>query len=397
MKLFASLFLPAWLFAVPLQTLIEHAKNNHTSLKSIEQKVSAIDNEYLISKNFTDPTLSLTVSDIQFQDISNRSIERMQYTALNFSQKIPYYGKRDALGKKIKAKKEKVSLSIDAMKVKIIREIKITAYSIWQKEQELNITDEYITLTRKNIELYSAFTTTDSKSHMSIMSAEMTLSELKIKQSKLRSSLKGLYKIISYLSEMEVKTVEMDMQLFEPQPLHYYTKIKTQNIEYKIKEAALKVATFDTKIKELESFVDPIIKVGYFKREAFKDYVNIGVAFKIPLYTTQELQVERSRKLALSYESEIVDIDNYLLAKISKIHAQLEDAYEVHKIIMNQSMPQIEHMFELSSSSIKSGDELFLYIDLLEKKLSLDEKNIIIVATYHKNQAILDALIGEMK
>ena len=60
-------------------------------------------------------------------------------------------------------------------------------------------------------------------------------------------------------------------------------------------------------------------------------------------------------------------------------------------------MPQIEHMFELSSSSIKSGDELFIYIELLEKKLALDEKSINIVAAFHKNLATLDALIGEMK
>ena len=397
MRLLVSLLLPVWLLGVPLESLIEHAKNNHTSLKSIEQRVSAIDNDYEVSRNFADPIVSLTMSDIQLDDISNRSIEPMQYTAINLTQKIPYFGKRDALGNKIKAKKEKVTLGIDAMKVKIVREIKITAYSIWEKEQELKITDEYIKLTKQNIELYSAFTSTDSKSHMSIMSAQMSLSELRIKQSRLNSSIKGLYKKIAYLSEMEVSSVEMDMKVYKPHPLELYTKVQSRNITYKIKEATLNESNLDTKVKELESYIDPVVKVGYFKRESFQDYINIGVAFKVPLYGTQDSMTQKSRKLSLAAQSEIHDLDNLLVAKISAVHAKLEDSYTVHKIIMHESMPQIEHMFELSSSSIKSGDELFIYIDLLEKKLSLDEKNIIVVASYHKNQAILDSLIGEMK
>lgn len=397
MRLLTFLFLPVWLLAVPLQTLIENAKSNHTSLKAIEQRVSAIDNEYAASKNFADPLVSLNISDIQLDDISNRSIEPMQFTAVTFSQKIPYFGKRDALGNKIKAKKNKVSLSIAQMKVKIVREIKITAYSIWEKEQELKITDEYIQLTQQNIELYSAFTSSDSSSHMSIMSAEMSLSELRIKQSRLNSKLKGLYKKISYLSEMQVSSVEMDMKLFKPQPLEVYTKITPRNVTYKIKQATLKVADLDTKVKELDSYIDPILSVGYYKRESFEDYVNVGVAFKIPLYGTQDEKTQMSRKLSLAAKNDIADYNNYLLSQIAATHAKLEDAYAVHKIIMHESMPQIEHMFELSSASIKSGDELFLYINLLEKKLSLDEKNIVVVATYHKNQAVLDALIGEMK
>lgn len=397
MKILLTLLLPVWLFAIPLSILIEHAKNNHTSLKSLEQRLSAIDNEYEISRNFQDPMVSLTVNDIQLDNITNRSIEPMQYTAINVSQKIPYFGKRDAFGNKILAKKEKVRLTIDAMKVNLTQKIKIAAYSIWEREEELKVTNQYISLTQQNIELYSAFSSSDTKSHMSIMSAEMSLSELKIKKSRLQSSLKGLYKRISYLCAMEVTSVAINMQISKPHPLKVYKENITNNISYKIKEASFHLATADTKVKELDTYIDPIIKVGYFQRDAYKDYINLGVSFKIPLYGTQDSHTQKSRKLALASENEKIDFNNLLLAKIVKVHAQLEDSYAVHKIIMHESMPQIEHMFELSSSSIKNGEELFLYIDLLQKKLSLDEKNITVIAMYHKKQAILDSLIGAMQ
>lgn len=397
MKVLLTLFLPVLLLAIPLDILIEHTKNNHTSLKSLEQRLSAIDNEYEISRNFQDPMVSLTVNDIQLNNITDRSIEPMQYTAINVSQKIPYFGKRDAFGNKILAKKEKVRLSIDAMKVKLTQEIKMAAYSIWEKEEELKIIRQYIDLTQQNIELYSAFSSSDSKSHMSIMSAEMSLSELKIKKSRLQSSLKGVYKKISYLAAMDVTSIDVNMKITKPHPLEIYQDNLRNNISYKIKEASVHIATSDTKIKELSAYIDPTIKIGYFQRNAHQDYINLGVSFKIPLYGTQDSHTQKSRKLALASENEKTDLNNILVAEIVKVHAQLEDSYKIHTIIMYESMPQIQHMFELSSSSIKSGDELFLYISLLEKKLSLDEKNITVVARYHKTQAILDSLIGAMQ
>ncbi|WP_455757149.1 TolC family protein [Sulfurimonas sp.] len=397
MKLYILLLLPMWLFSESLDVLIENAKNSHNSLKTIEQRVSAIDDEYQVSRNFADPSISLSMSDIQFDDPTKRDLEPMQFTSINFKQKIPYFGKRDAVSKKIDAKKQKISLTLDETKVKLVKAIKISAYSIWQIEQELKIINEYINLTKQNIELYSAYGSNDTSSHMSIMSAEMTLSELRIKESRLKSSLVGLYERLSYLSAMEVKSVELDMDVNTPKDVSFYTSTKGANLTYKIKETTLSEANEDIKVKELDSYIDPVVQVGYYHRDAFKDYANIGIAFSLPIYGTQDSKAEISRKLALAFKSEVVDADNSIKAQIIQTHAKLLSAYKIYDIIQNQSMPQIEHMFELSSSSIKNGDELFLYINLLEKKLTLDEKSIGIVAVYYKTEATLDALIGEMK
>lgn len=397
MKLLFSLTLSVLLFAVPLETLIENAKNNHISLKTIEQRVSAIDNDIDISQNFADPLISLSVSDIQFNDVTDRTREPMQATSITLQQKIPYFGKRDALGKKITAKKRVLELSIDEMRVKLVKAIKITAYSIWQIEEELQIIDEYFTLTKQNIELSSGYASSDSSSHMSIMSAEMTLSELRIKQSKLDSLRKGLYKKLSYLSAMEVTKLDIQLEIEQHEHISSYTAKKTKNASYKIKEASLKLSEEDIKVQELNKYSDPVISAGYFAREKFNDYANIGVTFSLPLYGTQDLQIQKAKKIALSSKSEIVDFDNLLDSQIAELHSQIEDAYRVYDIIHNQSMPQIEHMFELSSSSIKNGEELFIYINLLERKLALDEKSIAVVASYNKYLAELDSLVGAMQ
>ncbi|WP_373001608.1 TolC family protein [Sulfurimonas sp.] len=394
MKALALLLLPLLLSATSLSTLIESAKVNHTSLEVIQKRLSAIDNEYEVSRNFADPELSLSISDIQLNDPTNRSIEPMQYTALNVKQKIPYFGKRDAQSKKVDAKKQKVGFTLEEAKVKLVKSIKLTAYSIWQIEEQLKITDDYIKLTRQNIELYTAYSTSDTKAHMGIMSAELSLSQLKIKRSRLQSLLIGLYKKVSYLSAMDVKSIELSMEMRQPDELAYYLDATNESSAYKIKEALVKEADADIKVKELAKNVDPFVQVGYFYRESFEDYMNVNVGFALPIYGTQDSKEEASRKLSLATKSDVVDFKNSLDSKIIEYYAALQDSYRVYTIIEKESLPRIEHMFDLTNSSIKSGSDLFIYIELLAKKLKLDEQSIGAVASYYKATASLDALIG---
>lgn len=396
MKLYLLVLLPLWLGATQLSTLIENAKDTHLSLNVIEQKLSALEYEYDASRNFANPELSMSVSDIQLKDASNRSIEPMQYSAINIKQKIPFFGKRDANSAKVDAKKETMNFTLEDAKIKLVEALKVTAYTIWQIEQEIKITDEYIKLTNQNIDLYTSYAVSDSKSHMGIMSAELALSELKIKKNRFESMLDGLYKKISYLSAMDVSSIELNMEVKEPKSIQYYKELINQNRAYKVKEAQTKEAGAELKVKELASYVDPTVQVGYYKRESFEDYVNIGVAFSLPIYGTEKSQEEVSRKLLLANKSQMNDFKNSLSAEVEAVYAKLLYAYKTYNIIQNDSMPELNHMFELSSSSIKNGSDLFDYIDLLQRKLSLDEQNIDAVALYYKTLASLESMIGEM-
>jgi outer membrane protein TolC len=395
MKLFALFLLPIFLYATSLEKLIEHAKTSHLSLEAIKHKISAFDDVYDVSRNFANPELSLSVSDVQLNDISNRSIEPMQYTSVNFKQKIPYFGKRDADSKKIEAQKAQINMSYEDAKVKLIQTIKLSAFSVWKIEEQLKIVDEYISFTKQNIDLFSAYSVNDSSAHMNIMNSELTLSQLKIKKSKLSSALVGQYKILSYLSDMNVKSVEVDMSISKPHSVDYYLDSIESNKAYKTKEAELEVANADVKVKELSSFIDPVVQVGYYRREKFEDYVSVGVGFTLPIYGSERTKEEESRKIALSKKSETDDTKNRLKSQISTTYAELENSYNIYNILHEESIPQLEHMKNLTQNSLKSGAELFIYIQILEKKLTLDEQNIDAIFSYHKNLAILQELIGE--
>lgn len=397
MRLCILLFLPLLLNAVTLSTLIENAKSRHISLQAIAQKLSAVDDEYDASRNFSNPELSLSVSDIQLNDISNRSKEPMQYSAVNIKQKVPYFGKIDAQSNKVNAKKQRINYTLEEAKVKLIETLKVTAYAIWQVEQEVRITNGYIRLMEQNIDLYTSYSSSDGKSHMGIVSAELSLSELKIKKNKFESMLEGLYKKLSYLSAMNVSSIEIDIQMSKPKSIEYYKNELSQNSTYKIKEAQTKEAGADVKVKELASYVDPSVQVGYYHRDSFEDYVSVGVGFSLPIYGTERAKEQESRKLLLATKSQMNDLKNSLDAKVEEMYAKLQYAYKTYNIIKNESMPEVTHMFDLTNSSIQSGGTLFEYIDVLQKRLSLEEQSIDAVALYYKTLASLEAMTGEMK
>ncbi len=393
-KLSILLFSPLFLSGASLDTLIQNALNSHSSLEVITHKLSTISEEKELAYNFENPELSLSISDIQLGDISNRSIEPMQFTSINFKQKIPYFGKRDALAKKIDAKKELIALDLSDAKVKLTQLIKITAYSIWQVEKQLGITQEYIKLTQQNIELFSAYNTTDTSAHMGIMNAELSLSQQQIKKSNLLSLKEGLYKELGYLCNAEVTSIGLDTEVQKPKSVESFIKLLEQNTRYRYNEAKSKELQADVEYKELQKYSDPVVQVGYYHRQSFEDYINVGIALSLPLYGSENAQEQIARKLLLSQKSEQTDFKELLTSKIHKLYTQLQDSYRVYNIIQKESLPQVAHMFELSGSAISSGADLFLYTSMLEKKLKLEAQSINAQANYFKTLASLDALTG---
>ena len=397
MKTLLLMLLPLLLSATTLDEIITKALETHTSLAVIDERLQAVDYEISASRNFYNPEISFAMNDIQFDEPLNRSLEPMQTTSVNLKQKFPSFGKRDANTEKSRAVKKQIASTLEEAKVKLVEQIKVTAYQIWEMNQELNITQEYIGVTKQNIELNTAYSATRNNSHMGIMSAELTLSQLKIKKSRFESRRKALYAQLGYLAGEKIADLEITLEVKTPQTYDYYASRLVNNRALQVKDAETNVALNNVEVVDSSGDVDPYVQVGYYYREAFNDYVNVSFGMALPIYGSETDNTESARKVALSKSSESRDFQQRLESQLGSLYAQLEDAYAIAEILTDESMPQIEHMFELTNASVKNGQDLFVYIDLLKQKLALDEQLIQATTKVHTTQASLDALIGETK
>ncbi len=394
---FLSFLMVGVLQAQSINQLIDYSLQKHPSLQAIQHRLSAMDERIAKSRNWANPELTLNMSDIQFSDPTNRGIEPMQYQAVNYKQRFPWFGKIDAREHFTIAQKSVISDSYDVSKVKLAEEIRKTSYTILEIKERIRIVDQYEKLTKQNIRLYDAYTATDNMSHSNSMAAELMLSRLHIRSERYKAVLKSQEAKLTYLVQKKNVSISDRFHIYKPKSLGYYLANLEKNPAYRRTLSQTNVADANKEMKALEVNPDPFVQVGYFDRQEYENYASISVGFQMPIFGSEKLETEAARKDALAAKSASLDYKYALESEIRVAYAKMQEAYRIYGIIQNDSLPKLQHMFELNEASIESGEDLFTYTNLLEQKLDLDEERTVAKAQYLRTVATLNALIGKMK
>ncbi len=383
--------------AQSINQLIDYSLKKHPSLQTIQHRLSAMDDRIAKSRNWSNPEMILNMNDIRFDDPTNRGLEPMQYQAINYKQRFPWFGKIDAKEHFTRAQKDVVLDSYDIARVKLAEEIRTTSYTILEIKERIRIVNQYERLTKQNISLYNAYTSTDSMSHSNSMAAELMLSRLHIRSERYKAVLKSQEAKLAYLVQKKNASVSDRLRMQKPRSLGYYLSHLENNPAYHRTLSQTKVANANREMKALEVNPDPFVQVGYFNRQEYEDYASVAVGFALPIFGSEKLETEAARKEALAAKSASLDYRAALESEIRANYAKMREAYRIYNIIQNDSLPKLQHMFELNEASIESGEDLFTYTNLLEQKLDLDEERTVAKAEYLRTTAKLRSLIGKMK
>lgn len=388
--LLSALLITSSLSAITLSELIEKSLTNSPSLESINAKILANEHASDVANQFSNPELSLTKNSLD-------SSQAMSQTVLTIKQKLPYYGKRDSKQNITLAQDEVLKEQLAAAKSVMVAKIKTEAYSIWELRELYKIIDEYITLTKQNIELYEAYTSVDDNQHIGIMKAELSLADLEIQKSVLNAKIYTAYSKLSYLAAFDVKNIKIDLKIADKPSLEALQPILLTNPELLVKDKELKRENAKIEVADINNYPDVNLIAGYAYREQYDNYFNVGLALSLPMYGTEDALEEEVRAAALVVVSQKEDTKIAISAELKVYYAQMLSSYEIYHIIQDDALPQIAHMFELSNSSISTGGDLFKYIDVLFDKLALEQKSINAISNYNKAQAQISQLAGELK
>jgi outer membrane protein TolC len=395
-SLFFTLCTIGLLQAQSIDTLISHAIKKHPSLEAIQQRLSQMDSKIAKSQNFSNPKLSLTINDIQFGDPLSRDLEPMQYQAINIQQTFPWFDKLDAKKSYAQAQKKVVLDSYEVAKVTLAKEIRLASFTLKELEVRLHILHTYKSIAKQNITLYNSYASTEETSHSNSLAASLLLAKLKIREQRYMAILKTQKSKLKYLSQVKVSSISNTFKIKKPHSLQYYLAKLSHNPSYQKTQSQTSVAHAQETLKDLAHTPDPYVKVGYFNRQEYNDYASISVGASFPIYGTEEKNSEIARMAVLEAKSQSIDYKYALINEIETLYITLNEAYKIYNIIQNESLPQLEHMFELSQSSIQNGADLFTYTSLLEQKLALEEERIAIKGSYLRTEAKLKSLIGEI-
>jgi len=379
------------LFALNLDEVISQALEKNPSLESITQRIEANKYSQDISNQFANPVLSFSTDTLD-------ASEKMHKQTLKVQQKIAFYGKRDSKLAISKAEQDILDTSLTRAKVNLVNEIKNQAYNIWELEQLLSIVAQYENLTKQNIELSESYTSTSQNQHMGIMSAQLSLTDLQIQRSTLKSKIYSAYTKLSYLASFEIDKIDLDISLESKMPsIESLKSGLVNNVDLKVKDKEIAKNQAMIKSAEVNNYPDINLVAGYSLRQNYDDYLTVGFGLSLPIYGTEDAKEEKQRTLILASQSQKKDVDFKVNSEFMSVYMQMKSEYEIYHIIHDEAMPQIEHMFELSNSSISTGGDFFKYIDILKQKLKLEQKIIASIANYNRANAKISALRGELK
>lgn len=378
------------LYGTTLEEIIHTSLDKSPSLDSINAKLLANKQAIELADNFSNPELLVTTNTLD-------STQPMSQSVVTLKQKLPFYGKRDANEKIAFAEDEVLNERLQGARVALVAKIKTEAYRIWELEESCKIIDEYIELTKHNIELYENYASVNAGQHIGIMKAELSLSNLQIQKSALEAKIYGAYARLSYLASFEVKELDLALKMGSKPDLKDFQKSILKNPQLLLKEQEVKKEYAKVTAALLSSYPDITLLAGYAYRENFDNFFNLGIGLSLPIYGNEAAQEEQAKALALSKESEKEDMKISVNSTLKFYYAQMNSAYEIYHIIEDGALPQIKHMFELSNASISIGTDLFKYTDVLFQKFSLEQKSVTAIANYNRAQAMIEQLLGETK
>ena len=390
MRIFALTFLllANTLFGESLQEVIQQALQSNPSLEVIQARLEANKHDIDVADQFANPELAVTTNTLP-------SSQKMSQSVITLKQNIPYYSKRQKRQNISLAEEELLTQELRKARVKLVTQIKLEAYTLWELQELVKIVDEYIAITQNNITLYESYTSIDENQHMGIMKAELSLSDLKIQKVNLQSKIEQSYARLSALVAHKVENLEIDLTIASKPQLQALKASLTNNPDIALQEKEIFKQNALVENAEINNYPDFNLLAGYAYRKEYDNYFNIGFAMTLPIYGTEDAKEEKERALLLAKQSQKADTQLQVDAEFATYFAQMQSSYDIYHIIQDDALPQVAHMFELSTSSISTGSDLFKYIDVLFQKLDLEKKSIEAVLNYNKAHAKIEELQGK--
>ena len=133
------IFFTISLNANSLETLVQKSINQHNSLDAIKYRLSSMNQKIDISTLFDNPQLSLDISDIDLSRPFDRGIEPMQYQAIGFKQKFPWFGKLEAKKGVSLARRAILLDSYNEARVELALQVRLAYYSIVSIKKQIYI------------------------------------------------------------------------------------------------------------------------------------------------------------------------------------------------------------------------------------------------------------------
>jgi len=323
-------------FALSLDEIVDTALKNNQNLKSIQSSINVADENIKLSRKWKNPTLTLGVNDIHFDEPFKRDSEAMQGQYIGFSQIIPIGNKLDIKEEISQKDKNIVTLNLEDKKLILKSKIYEISYNILILERKLKLLIKYEKNIKKVEKLSQALYSLGKSSQNEILNAKVAFSNVQIQKQNLKNMIDNLYLKLEQISYEKIDTIDASLEIEE-----LVLNMDMQN-HPKIKMQEEKIRKFNELSKlELENEKGDIkVNIAYFNRDSkFKDYANISVNIPLSLYKTEKVKALKQKIKANEESSKLEDTKQNFKIEVMSLENNMNSAYSNYSLINKTIIP----------------------------------------------------------
>jgi outer membrane protein, heavy metal efflux system len=370
-------------FGLSLDEIVDTALKNNQNLKSIRSSINVADENIKLSRKWKNPTLTLGVNDIHFDEPFKRDQEAMQAQYIGFSQIIPVGNKLDIKERVSKKDKNIVALQLEDMKLILKSKIYEISYNILILERKLKLLKNYEKNIKKVEKLSQALYSLGKSSQNEILNAKVAFSNVQIQKQNLKNMIDNLYLKLEQISYEQIDTIDASLEIEE-----LVLNMDMQN-HPKIKMQEEKIGKFNELSKlELENEKGDVkVNLAYFNRDSkFKDYANISVNIPLSLYKTEKLKALKQKIKANEERSRLEDTKQNFKFELMSLENNINSAYKNYSIINKSIIPLKQKIQKnLQNYNSFSGIKPQMVIQNLNELISYELKSYEQIESYFSN------------
>lgn len=356
-------------FAIDIPSLSNKAIENNYDLKSIEKSLEIIDEDIKLATLWKNPTLTLGINDIHFDEPLTRDLEPMQGQFVGISQVIPMGEKLEIKEEIAKKDKKIVSLLLEEKKLKLKSKVYEVSYTILVLEKKLKLLNSYENNIKKIEKLSSALYKYGKASQNEILNSKIAFSNIQIQKQNLKNMIENLYLRLEQISYTKVTQIESSLNI-EKIVLNMDIKNHPKIL---IEEEKVKKFNDISKLEIENEKSDIKVNLTYFNRDSkYKDYANISVNIPLAIYKTEKIKSLRAKLKSSELSSKLVDIKQSFKTETQVLENQINNSFLNYELIENSIIPlktkmqkNIENYNSFDSikpqATIKNLNELISY------------------------------------
>jgi cobalt-zinc-cadmium efflux system outer membrane protein len=390
-----------------LPQMIDAALADNPELKASEARWETYRNKIVQARSLDDPMLTLAIRNGVLTDPLNFGKEPMTGKAVELSQKIPFWGKRDLQGEIAAKTAESYRWTVEERKVELRRMVKEAWYRIYYIDKSLDIVDKNIKILDDFITLAETKYSVNQGTQTDILKAQVERSKLLDMRITLEQQGKSaranlntlLYRPaetpVGRISDFDIRPIRLSGKELRETAYENRPTIKSLSALVGKGEAGLKLA-------DKEFYPDFNVFAEYMQRDPVMgnggdDMYSIGVSFNLPVQRARRHAVvaESNSEIRMAKE-ELNSLKNSIDFGVSDLLAQMEKNRKLVELYKTGIIPQADQALESATINYRVNKVDFL--TLLNSQMLLfnyEREYYDSLADYQVKKAELEALVGK--